>query len=134
MQVLPSDSVPFSPERHLQNTLIEAAERHYPAAVRARVVNDIWSGLKLTSFVPHQDISPSEVTGQQLLAFDIDTTTTPNKFLVDARPFDPARMDRTLTVGSVDEWTLRSAFSGHPFHIHVNPFQVVRFWIRRAET
>lgn len=126
VQVLPSDTVPFSPERHLQNALIEAAETHYPAAVRNRVVNDIWAGLKLTSFVPHQDIGPNEVTGQQLLAFDIDTTTTPNKFLVDARPFDPSRMDRTLTVGTVDEWTLKSDFIGHPFHIHVNPFQVVK--------
>lgn len=124
--VLPSDTVPFTPTRHLQNALIEAAERHYPAAVRNRVVNDIWADLKLSAFVPHADVSPDEVTGQQLLAFDIDTTTTPNKFLVDGRPFDNRRMDRTLTLGGVDEWTLKSDFIGHPFHIHVNPFQIVR--------
>jgi FtsP/CotA-like multicopper oxidase with cupredoxin domain len=29
-------------------------------------------------------------------------------------------------LGGVDEWTLRSDFVSHPFHIHVNPFQVVR--------
>ena len=36
------------------------------------------------------------------------------------------RIDRTLTLGGVDEWTLQSHFVSHPFHIHVNPFQVVK--------
>jgi len=31
-----------------------------------------------------------------------------------------------LQLGNIDEWRLRSAGFGHPFHIHVNPFQVVR--------
>ncbi len=124
--VLPGDTVAFTPERHLQNVLIEAAERNFPASVRTRVVNDLLSGLKLTSFVPHPDIGPGEVTGQQLLAFDVDITALPLKFLVDGRPFDSTRLDRVLTVGSVDEWTLKSDFSSHPFHIHVNPFQIVR--------
>jgi FtsP/CotA-like multicopper oxidase with cupredoxin domain len=33
---------------------------------------------------------------------------------------------RDLVLGAVDEWTLTSAFANHPFHIHVNPFQIVR--------
>ncbi len=126
VNVAPGNTVPFTPERHLQNALIESATRQYSGAVRDRVVNDLWAGLKLASFVPHPDLGPDEVTGQQLLAFDIDLTTTPDRFLVDGRPFDPARIDRTLTLGGVDEWTLKSDFIGHPFHIHVNPFQVVR--------
>ncbi len=40
------------------------------------------------------------------------------------KPFDPNRIDRVLRLGGVDEWTLKSDFVGHPFHIHVNPFQV----------
>ena len=124
--VTAGDTVPFTPMRHLQNALIDAAERHMPASVRSKVVNDLWANLKLTSFIPHEDIGPGEVTGQQTLAFDIDLSAGPPRFLVDTRPFDPARIDRTLTVGGVDEWTLKSDFIGHPFHIHVNPFQVVR--------
>ena len=31
-----------------------------------------------------------------------------------------------LQLGDTDEWRLRSLGGGHPFHIHVNPFQVVR--------
>lgn len=34
---------------------------------------------------------------------------------------------RQLQVGQTDEWELTSAgFGGHPFHIHVNPFQIVK--------
>jgi L-ascorbate oxidase len=119
-------TVGLSTMRYLQFALIDAAEKHFPAPVRDRVVDDLWAGLKLTAFVPHEDIESDEVTGQQLLTFDIDTTTTPNRFLVDSRPFDKNRIDRTLTLDGVDEWTLKSDFIGHPFHIHVNPFQIVR--------
>ncbi len=39
-----------------------------------------------------------------------------------------ARVDRTLILGGVDEWTLQSGFVSHPFHIHVNPFQIVAIY------
>ncbi|MFT4180932.1 MAG: multicopper oxidase domain-containing protein, partial [Rhizobium sp.] len=41
------------------------------------------------------------------------------------RSYDPNYVDRALPLGGVEEWTLQSAFVGHPFHIHVNPFQIV---------
>jgi len=47
---------------------------------------------------------------------------------VDGQAYDPNRIDRTLVLGGVDEWTMTSGTNpaaGHPFHIHVNPFQVV---------
>jgi L-ascorbate oxidase len=46
--------------------------------------------------------------------------------LLDGQPYDPTRIDRTLILGGIDEWTLRSNFVSHPFHIHVNPFQIVK--------
>ncbi len=33
---------------------------------------------------------------------------------------------RSLTLGTVSEWKLASDSVNHPFHIHVNPFQVMR--------
>jgi L-ascorbate oxidase len=47
-------------------------------------------------------------------------------FEVNGKPFDPNVINRTLMLGGVDEWTLQSDFVSHPFHIHVNPFQIVR--------
>jgi len=48
------------------------------------------------------------------------------------RPYVHNEIDRTLPLGKAEEW-LMSAFSGrvpvgHPFHIHVNPFQIVAIW------
>ena len=47
-------------------------------------------------------------------------------FEIDGQPYDGNRIDRTLMLGGVDEWTLKSNFVSHPFHIHVNPFQIVK--------
>ncbi|MEI9992858.1 MAG: multicopper oxidase domain-containing protein [Rhizomicrobium sp.] len=44
------------------------------------------------------------------------------------RPYAPDRIDRKPVLGSVDEWKLQSLFVSHPFHIHVNPFQVVAIY------
>lgn len=119
---------------YLSKELVAAAERTMPVPVRADIVADLKNGLKLTRFTPHPDIADSEVTGKQELAFFIDTSTENTKFEVsndlgsspDFKPYDPARIDRTLTLGGVDEWTLQSRFVSHPFHIHVNPFQIVK--------
>jgi len=45
--------------------------------------------------------------------------------LTNSQPYDPDRIDRVLALGGADEWTLASFWGGHPFHIHINPFQIV---------
>ncbi|MEO9130879.1 MAG: multicopper oxidase family protein [Sphingomonas sp.] len=118
---------------YVQDALVANANRVMPAAVRAAVIADLRSGLKLTSFTPHEDIKPGDVTGHQELTFFIKKRPDGDfDFMVgntlnpdDAHPYDPKRVDRKLYLGDVDEWTLTSQLAGHPFHIHVNPFQVV---------
>ena len=41
-------------------------------------------------------------------------------------PYDPEAHRPRAQLGGVDEWTLQSHFVSHPFHIHVNPFQIVK--------
>jgi FtsP/CotA-like multicopper oxidase with cupredoxin domain len=43
-------------------------------------------------------------------------------------PFQSSRaLKQTVALGSVEEWTLFNMNPiRHPFHIHINPFQVVR--------
>ena len=111
----------------LQAQLLAAAERTMPVALRAKVRADLTDDLRLSSFVPHPDVADSEVTGHQTLEFRI-VNGSPTLFEVDGKPYDPNRIDRTLMLGSVDEWTLTAGTdppAGHPFHIHVNPFQIV---------
>ncbi|SHE92850.1 Multicopper oxidase [Lampropedia hyalina DSM 16112] len=42
-----------------------------------------------------------------------------------SQAYSADRIDRLLTLGDVEEWEIGSFFAGHPFHIHVNPFEVV---------
>lgn len=119
-------SMPADVSAHLTAQLVLAAAQNMPPAVRSMVVADLKNGLKLARFVPHPTVADTEVTGAQHLTFNIDLNQTPIQFQVDGKPFDPLRVDRTLTLGAVDQWTLQSDFVGHPFHIHVNPFQIVK--------
>ena len=125
----------------LQDLLSAVALRILPADVRDKVAGELRDGLKFTSFIPHPDIAPGEVTGKQELVFFIKippvtfgvgnkaidpqnfNPNDPSQF--NPLPYDPNRIDRALKLGGVDEWTLQSGFVSHPFHIHVNPFQVV---------
>lgn len=145
-------NIPDSDITHyLTQQLISAAKVNMPAPVQEKVIADLQEG-KLNSFVPHPDIQETEVTGTQELVFNIDIKNKPTQFqignklnvdhavcdrdpnnpgkVIDPKicpvPFDPKRIDRVLKLGGVDEWTLQSEFVDHPFHIHVNPFQVVK--------
>jgi L-ascorbate oxidase len=110
---------------YVQAALVTASNS-LPADVRQRVRAELTNDLRLTSFVPHHDIRDAEVTGTQQLLFNIDVSRSPPVFMINGKPYDADRIDRTLTLGGVDQWTLQSNFVGHPFHIHVNPFQVMQ--------
>jgi L-ascorbate oxidase len=122
------DAVAPDPTTYLRETLIAAARRNIPAPVRDTVIADLRAGLSLRKFVPHDDIETGEVTGTQTMTFNIDVKSSPVQFQVDGHAYDPAdeKLVRALTLDTVDEWTLKSSLASHPFHIHINPFQVVR--------
>lgn len=120
---------------YVVESLSASAQRNMPPNMRGAVVADLRNGFRLTNFTPHPDITDAEVKGHQYLTFFIDTTGPNTKFEVssakfdqpfDPKPYDPNRVDRVLKLGSADEWEMQSRFVSHPFHIHVNPFQVVK--------
>jgi len=50
-----------------------------------------------------------------------------NAFLINGNGFDHHRIDTKVQLDTVEEWTLiNKAGMDHPFHIHTNPFQVVK--------
>ena len=71
-------------------------------------------------------IQDQEITGSRTLVFDVQETASGDlQFIIDGRPFSMDRVDQTVKLGAVEEWTLLNNSPGeHPFHIHVNPFQV----------
>jgi L-ascorbate oxidase len=121
---------------YIQNALVTAAGQYDPA-VAAIVVKDLKdpAGMQLNSFVPHPDLRNVAQVGQQQLAFNIGPDASgKTAFMVGTniadptkdKPYDPMVMDRTLKLGTVDEWTITSRAASHPYHIHVNPFQIVK--------
>ena len=51
----------------------------------------------------------------------------PPKHTIDGKQFSEHTIDQTMQLGDTEEWTIYNDSGGaaHPFHIHINPFQVV---------
>lgn len=48
-------------------------------------------------------------------------------FVIDGKPFDENRVDQFVQLGATEEWTVfNDSGLAHPFHIHINPYQVIR--------
>src|SRR5262249_28850844 len=115
-----------TPRMHLTAQLRAAATRTMPVAIRNAIDADL-QNLRLSRFIPHPTVADSEITGKRNLELKISTTSG-TQFQIDNKSYDPNRIDQLLSLGSTEEWTLTSYTSppvGHPFHIHVNPFQIV---------
>ena len=132
VRVMPGDGQVGEPEKILKDTLIAAARAHMPPSVSDTVIADINDGFKLTKFGSHTSLMEAEVDGVNTVGFNIapgpefqigEFDASGN--LINAKPFDPDVVNRKLPLGATEEWQIRSFFFGHPFHIHVNPFQVV---------
>lgn len=61
----------------------------------------------------------------QHVEFDIDISQDPWVGLINGQPYNPDQ-PRILKLGEAQTWYISSVFSHHPFHIHVNPFEVIR--------
>jgi FtsP/CotA-like multicopper oxidase with cupredoxin domain len=50
-----------------------------------------------------------------------------NAFLINGKPYDPDRVDHTVKLGTAEEWEIvNETAAEHPFHIHINHFQVMQ--------
>ena len=73
------------------------------------------------------EISGNEEKGEYVGSHDHSGGMRPPvQFYLDGKTFELNRIDQKVLAGTVEEWTLinEDVFQ-HPFHIHVNPFQVV---------
>lgn len=123
---------------YMQKLLVAAAAHAgYDAKMADAVKADLQDGMKLTHFVPHATLAniPDADLGHQLLGFDIfQPDPKVNKFLFQIgkslthddtyKSFSIDHLDRKLKLGGTDEWELTALNVNHPFHIHINPFQV----------
>jgi len=122
----------------VQSELIRAAGLLKNRQVGLQVQADLRAGLQLTKFVPHPTITDQEIKASNLMpikvAIGINKDKQTGKFLfqVNNQSYDPGHVDHRfqLILGKAQEWVLRAENNvgpvQHPFHIHVNPFQIVK--------
>jgi len=60
-----------------------------------------------------------------------DSRVDPPNFMIDGKQFSEGSVDQVMLLGNAEEWTLVNTSPtgvSHPFHIHVNPFQVTEVY------
>ena len=81
----------------------------------------------LARFAPFQPITDEEVQGRKTtVVFGQDEKHQPPRYFINDRQFDPDAVPRRVLLGTAEEWSLSSKEDNHPFHLHVNPFEVIR--------
>lgn len=75
------------------------------------------------------DLRGAKVDGQRTVTFAMGMGRGMGgnpSFTIDGKQFDPDRVDTTVRLGTVEEWTIvNTSPMNHPFHLHVWPVQLV---------
>jgi FtsP/CotA-like multicopper oxidase with cupredoxin domain len=79
-----------------------------------------------TLLIPYEDLRTVPVDVRRDIHFQILDGANGPILAINGKPFDMDRVDITARLGDVEEWTLyNDSDFWHPFHIHINDFQVV---------
>lgn len=77
-----------------------------------------------TNLVPQRDLKGLEINGLRELIFS--SNEEEGRYMINGKVYDPNRIDQLVKLGDLEEWKLRNSDEDeHPFHIHVNDFQVI---------
>jgi FtsP/CotA-like multicopper oxidase with cupredoxin domain len=103
-----------------------------------QVTGDTPSNRKQTEFIAKApvpppflaDIKDSEIAGTKNITFNSGPSLSAMQHTVDGKQFDGSTGAEVL-LGRAEEWKIMNTTAGntgpidHPFHIHINPFQIV---------
>lgn len=86
----------------------------------------------LAKVVSYEPVADAEISACQQVVFNIkppcDNPTGPVDFTVNGVEFTMDAPPRRMVLDTAEEWILQAATGGnHPFHIHVNPFQIISY-------
>ncbi len=78
-----------------------------------------------TDLIPlDRDLSTAEIARQRVITF-MEQSAAP-AFNIDGKAFVEDRIDQSVKLDTVEEWTVRNESpEWHPFHIHVNDYQLM---------
>jgi FtsP/CotA-like multicopper oxidase with cupredoxin domain len=81
-----------------------------------------------TTLLPVEDLSTVDIDEQRRFTFQFGTPVNPpdTRFWINNKQFDGERDDAVVRLNTTEEWVIRNASGNwHPFHIHINDYQVV---------
>jgi FtsP/CotA-like multicopper oxidase with cupredoxin domain len=79
-----------------------------------------------TKLIPYDNFKNAKIDNVRTLTFSEGGTDDNPTFLLDGKEFNPNVVNQVMTLGTTEEWHLVNETSEtHPFHIHINPFQVI---------
>lgn len=74
--------------------------------------------------IPYPDLRNLPIDKERVVVFS--PAPPPYYQWIDGRPFDPDHIDQKIKLGAVERWTIQNTTDDvHPFHIHINDFQVI---------
>ena len=77
-----------------------------------------------TTLLPVEDLSEAEIDERRVVTFQGNQDGL--AYAIDGKAFVEDRVDQTVKLGATEEWVIRNdSPEWHPFHIHVNDFQVM---------
>jgi L-ascorbate oxidase len=132
VNVSPTKSMQISPLRHLK---VRAQAARLPNLVLDQIENN-----DLSAFAAHASLANSDAAvarnPKQKVHFwlgggRLGVSPDPSLQLSYGDEYTgpgaiQQRYVRQLKLGNTEEWQISSALAGHPFHIHVNPFQIMQ--------
>ncbi|MCU0306267.1 MAG: multicopper oxidase family protein [Thermoleophilia bacterium] len=78
-----------------------------------------------TKLLPVEDLRTERVDRRRRIVFS-ESRTSP-RFFVNGKEFSATRIDQTMRLGDLEEWTIvNTTDEWHTFHIHINPYQVTK--------
>jgi len=89
---------------------------------------------RLPAAIARGPVHDSEITGHRTVTFSLgdfseiatDSTAVTRMFKINNSPFDHEVVNISVTAGDAEEWIIDNESDDfHPFHIHVNEFQVL---------
>jgi FtsP/CotA-like multicopper oxidase with cupredoxin domain len=75
-------------------------------------------------------ITDDEIDGTRELLFSMERQAgNQPSFYIDGKQYSDDRVDQTMKLNTAEEWKIINDTSiQHPFHIHINPFQIVEIY------
>lgn len=121
---------PMQPLQHLNDTPQPLATLAYQTSgTEQSTASTALSLIPSTLPVPHAyspDFLPEPQTKREFIFDHGMDHQTGAAFLINGQGFAPNRVDVSVPLDRVEDWTLiNNAGMDHPFHLHVHPFQVI---------